>query len=215
MSIPSKWQPRMPVQESTARPKTVSSSTKAFGVCTARFDNSHINDLPGPGYYDRSIDGKNSSMIMKSPSLSSKGLGNAFVSKTIQIEDREKHKAFIPGPGTYDSRKLPTVRSCPSFNRGSEGRHPFVMGPKTPGPNHYDINKYPEPGVSLLLQKKVSATFASSSKRESFLEDFSDAPGAGAYAATINAMTPNKTDYSWSKYVLMITCVVCWSVILT
>lgn len=185
--------------EYKARPKTVYTSTKGFGVRTERFDNSHINDRPGPGYYDKPIDGKSCSMILNTPSLSRKGLGNAFVSKSVQLEDREKYKHFIPGPGAYNAKRLPSVKSCPSFNRGSEGRVPFAIGPKTPGPCDYKI--HPNPGVPILLKNKISATFASVSKRESFLENFSDAPGVGRYDATITAISPGRTDYGWSRQV--------------
>jgi hypothetical protein len=61
MSIPSKWQPpvlspekaeaaRSGSRSRILRPRTVhgnDTSTKGFGICTARFDNNHINDLPG------------------------------------------------------------------------------------------------------------------------------------------------------------------------
>jgi hypothetical protein len=151
----------------------------------------------GPGYYDKEITGQTSTLIRESPSLSKKGLGNAFVSKTVQIEDRFKHKAFVPGPGSYNARKLPIVKSCPSFNRGSEGRVPYVLGPKTPGPSDYTLN--PNPGVPKLLSSKISATFASVSKRESFLDNFSSAPGVGRYDLDINALSPIKTECTWSK----------------
>lgn len=194
MSIPGKWEARVP--EYKQRPKTVHSYQKGFGVCSSRFDNSHINELPGPGYYEKDIDGK-SSLIKATPSFSKKGYGNAFVSKSQQLEDRIRVKAFIPGPGSYNAKMLPSVRSCPKFNQGSQGRVPYVMGPKTPGPSDYSIN--PNPGAPKLLQNKISATFASASKRESFLEIFSDAPGVGRYEVQAGALSPNGTDYKWAQ----------------
>ena len=122
-------------------------------------------------------------MIKSTPSFSKKGYGNAFVSKSEQLEDRIRFKAFIPGPGSYNSRVLPNVRSCPKFNQGSQGRIPYVIGPKTPGPSDYSINH--NPGAPKLLEQKISATFASTSKRESFLENFRCVSSSGSISLSI------------------------------
>ena len=179
VTIPEKWQPNVRANKQPV---------KGFGQSSERFDKSYINDRPGieairtrnlsmfdcffifldigPGYYENDIAPSN--LLVRSPSWSKKGY-NTFVSKAEKIVDINKHKHRIPGPGQYDleSPVASPVQNVPqNFGSGQEGRVPFTLGPKTPGPMDYAINYDQTPK---LLQTKVNATFASGTKRDSFL----------------------------------------------
>lgn len=126
----------------------------------------------GPGFYEGRLDGP-SSLIKFSPSLSKKGYGGAFVSKTEKLPAERKELENSPGPGHYEPREQfsSSKAGCSVFTNGGEGRTPYELGPNTPGPADYNIPTT-EPGASKLLAKKPSATFLSASKRDSFFKNY-------------------------------------------
>ena len=193
MSIPGKWDPILPppVTPGGTRNNQKKTINKGFGKSSTRFDNNHINDRPGkfvhyqivwdinilwslgPGYYTTdNISGQQSqcTLIRKTPSLSKKGYGNAFVSRTGKLIEESKEKLLVPGPGEYDALDLTNKTGFCRFGKGSKGRVPYVLGPKTPGPSDYNINF--DPGKPKLVMKLPSSTFSSVSKRESFIQCF-------------------------------------------
>jgi hypothetical protein len=155
-SIPGRW-------EAVVLDKTP--IKKGFGATSTRFSN-NMNDIPGPGAYSNN----ETPLLAKSPSLSKKGYGNAFLSKS--------EKGFIPpsgdmpGPGHYDIKGMDHIELKPSqaFIKSGRGRVPYpdpaLTKKNIPGPASYQVkHEYNPP----LLVSKSSATFVSKSKRDSFL----------------------------------------------
>jgi hypothetical protein len=177
-SIPGKWATRLI--------KTSGSSRKGFGSSDARFDNSHINDRPGPGFYTSDTE---RSLIKNGPSNSKKGYGNAFLSKRERIVYPDNR---VPGPGEYDMPLSPSGYGI-IFVKSGKGRVPFPPPIQSPGPLDYKIHI---PGAPLLLKAKQSATFESASKRDSFFGKVSDAPGVCTYDLGDQAV--KKTSFMWS-----------------
>ena len=84
-SIPSRW-------EAVVAP--VKPPVKAFSSSSLRFD-TNISDVPGPGSYS-----ERSPLVCQSPSISKKGYGNSFVSKSEKGIPLPSSSA--PGPGHYN-----------------------------------------------------------------------------------------------------------------
>lgn len=155
-SIPGRWE-TVPMDQTPIK--------KGFGTGSARFNN-NMNDIPGPGAYSSN----DIPLLVRSPSLSKKGFGNAFLSKS--------QKGFAPktgdspGPGHYEIKGMDhvEVRPTPAFIKSGRGRVPYPDPALTkrniPGPASYQIKQEYKPP---LLVKKPSATFESKSGRQSFL----------------------------------------------
>jgi hypothetical protein len=127
------------------------------------------NDVPGPGFYYEDPN----QILRKSASLSKKGFGNAFVSKSDRMGSVILNHN-IAGPAYYKPKTVDEVYAPPvqgKFNEAGKdkGRVPFrdplANGPR-PGPGDYNVEVKYLPGY---LEKKPSSTFASQSGRESFL----------------------------------------------
>mmetsp|Transcript_13229 Transcript_13229/g.19930 ORF Transcript_13229/g.19930 Transcript_13229/m.19930 type:complete len:366 (+) Transcript_13229:61-1158(+) len=174
LSIPSKWE---------SRKLRSSSSHDGFGSRNVRFDD-HVSDIPGPGFY---FEDKNN-IVKKSASLSKKGFGNAFVSKSNRLRPVVLND-HVTGPGYYQPKEINEIYQPGKpgqFNTSGidKGRVPFPdpssYGPR-PGPGEYKADANFLPGY---LRKKPTSTFSSKSGRESFL------------TSTVNANTPSPLTYN-------------------
>lgn len=157
-SIPSKWQ-----TSSLSRHK----SADGFGYRSDRF-NDKTTPNPGPGYYHED----HNSLLRKSASLSKKGFGNAFVSKT------ERLSSPLPpnptGPGQYHPKAIDEIYSSTKAGKFSEsgkdkGRVAYTDPLKTgsrAGPGEYEVEANFLPAY---LRSKPTVAFASQSGRDSYL----------------------------------------------
>lgn len=118
-------------------------STPAFGSRQPRFTNNEIKDNPGPGSYHFEDD---RSLIINSPSLSSRGYINAFASKANTyrgslLEDdtlpymthsqsmlEMENSSFLLDPSSSRMKRCPTS-STSSFANSAE-RTPFNIPPR-------------------------------------------------------------------------------------
>ncbi len=150
-----------------------------FGRSSSRFGFDELNPNPGVGSYETNV----GTLLRRTPSLSSKGYGNSFVSKSPKIAP------FIdlgnPGPADYD---IPSFTQSPKYKQrpstsfiqsGDGKRVPFAPPNDYPGPSDYHINYFP--GKSPLLIHKKSATFESVTDRNSFFDQVSPSPPPGKY----------------------------------
>lgn len=170
---------------------------KAFTKSSPRFDNKHINEVPGPGFYNVNNEEKSSSLIKISPSFSSKGYGNAFVSKTDKFLENRASNQTVPGPGFYtvDSNFASGSKSPSRIFKSNDSRVPYLMPEETPGPLDYYIPN--NPGISKFILKKQSAVFSSKVDRNSFSEHYSEAPGIGIY--NVDNVPKQKNLLKWAK----------------
>lgn len=157
-SIPSKWQ-----TTTLSRHK----SADGFGFRNDRFSDK-VNPLPGPGYYYED----QNSLLRKSASLSKKGFGNAFVSKSERIPSPPP--ATNTGPGQYNPKGIDEIYSSTKAGKFSEagkdkGRvayaDPLKSGSRA-GPGEYKVEANFLPGY---LRTKPTVAFASQSGRDSYL----------------------------------------------
>lgn len=187
VSIPGRWEA---VSLNTTPVK------KGFGTCSARFK-SDITDVPGPGAYSK-VEGQ---LIKKTPSLSKKGFGNAFVSKTNKIIPEPD--SMTPGPGAYDIKGIDHVvmKPTPAFVKSGRGRVPYPDPALTkkyiPGPLDYSPVVTSDLNPPLLVRKS-SASFISASGRQSFLARNNGVPGAGKYRSETSGVKPVPTFF-WSR----------------
>lgn len=119
------------------------SEVDGFGTRQTRFKYIH-QDLPGPGTYESKNDG---SLEFQSDSLSKKGYGNGFVSKTDRwYRAGEKRVTYFPGPGAYKDTTFLQEKARNNFNY-SETTAPFKAtnsaaivptDEQVPGPGTYN-----------------------------------------------------------------------------
>jgi hypothetical protein len=137
----------------------------AFGTGARRFT-PDTTSVPGVGEYDAVID----PLIKNSPSFSKKGYSNSFISKAPKILPYPDNQ--VPGPASYNTDLL-TISEISKLGkstmvRSGKGRVPFDPPQPYPGPLYYKINfDFADP--PLLTQKK-SATFCSTTGRDSFFD---------------------------------------------
>lgn len=112
-------------------------------------------------------------MLLKSTSLSKKGYGNAFVSKSSRLKSVVRND-LITGPGQYDVKLVDEIysakkASCLFSNTGTRMPYedPLRNGPR-PGPGEYKVQANLIPKY---IREKKSSTFASKSERDSFLNN--------------------------------------------
>lgn len=170
-----------------------------FGSRTTRFDNDPLTITPGVGSYNTFDE---TSLVLKSPSLSKKGYGNSFVSKSPKLSAFTDTRGF-PGPNSYsihnNSIATPSdslLRPSSAFLPCGNGRVPFPPPNKVPGPNSYEIN--PDPGSPKLMKYKKSSMFLTKTKRNSFLR-VNDIPGIGKYTPNLLPYSGSNADIVWSK----------------
>lgn len=124
----------------------------AFHSRVPRFKPSNT-DLPGPGAY--AVPGSGATTLIKNgtvdgglTSLSKKGYGNGFASKSDRFKDDPMATFFQPGPGKYNcgaqmTSKTSHQREAVPFNstdgRGMETTEPGSIIHAVPGPGHYVI----------------------------------------------------------------------------
>lgn len=157
-SIPSRWETTL---------HRLPQENRGFGIQSTRIKLSW-NDRPGPGTYH---DSAKVPMLLEGPSLSKKGYGNCFVSKTPIGWDATYVDNMVPGPGSYESKGMQNGdfrKPMSSFAPSGKGRVPFPDPNKNPGPLDYNANEF-RPHDPLKMHK--SASFRSTSGRESFLVD--------------------------------------------
>lgn len=112
-----------------------------FASRVSRFK-SQPNDLPGAGSYHQE-----SSMVFNHDSISKKGYGNGFVSKTNRFfyVDKAGAPAYFPGPGAYSSTDFLTQKNQANYNRAetsavfrSQQSAPLIPpNREVPGPGEY------------------------------------------------------------------------------
>lgn len=166
---------------------------KAFGSSTTRFELDELSPNPGVGSYN--IDHENS-LIRRTPSVSKRG---DYASKSLRLTPQPIN--HVPGPGQYNLPDLSYLepwqrRPSTAFVASGKGRVPFPDPNPYPGPSDYYINF--NPGESPILKKKISATFASKSGRDSFFDALSPAPPASKYWVQNSSLGANH-DVAWHK----------------
>jgi hypothetical protein len=158
-SIPSKWE---------VHPLPRHHSSDGFGDRKNRF-NENTTSNPGPGYYYED----QNNLMRKSASLSKKGFGNAFVSKSDRLSSVILNHNQA-GPGHYNPKAVDEVYASSKAGRFAQsdiakGRMPYEdplrNGPR-PGPGEYKVEANFLPGY---LRSKPTVAFASQSGRDSFL----------------------------------------------
>eukprot|EP01038_Epipyxis_sp_PR26KG_P008481 gene8481-11464_t len=161
------------------------SVTSGFGSTTTRFpfDTKTSSCNPGVGTYTL-IPSHSTTLLLDSPSISKKGKGNGFASKTIKL--KPVVDSGVPGPNAYkiqsigeSEKSINSNRPSTAFVSSGKGRVPFDPPKPVPGPSDYYINY--DPGRSKILTNKTSATFASKSLRDSMYDVVSPAPPVGKY----------------------------------
>jgi len=96
---------------------------KGFSSTAPRFAYGSRNELPGPGAY---FSDEQASFVMKSDSLSKKGYGNGFVSRTERLNS-DQVIDFRPAPGQYD----PSMPRNPVRGPGTVAPTTAVFAPPT------------------------------------------------------------------------------------
>mmetsp|Transcript_28708 Transcript_28708/g.39403 ORF Transcript_28708/g.39403 Transcript_28708/m.39403 type:complete len:1855 (+) Transcript_28708:3-5567(+) len=179
------------------------SPQKGFGSAVLRFGPDELFPNPGVGQYniDPPPDENNnyrSSLLSTSPSLSQKGFGTSFLSKTPQITPFVDRK--VPGPASYDIKTFSLVSNHNTgknaFTPSKKGRVPWNEPNPYPGPSDYYINW--DPGNSPFMERKKSSTFCSTTARDSFFDKQSPAPGPATYNIGVSSLSGNH-DMVWSR----------------
>ena len=153
----------------------------AFGNRTYRF-RVEENENPGPGSYR-----SGRATLVRSAdtcgSVSRKGYGVGFVSKSMRFTDNSALVAAEPGPGQYETRPflstVGTLRGRGSFAppRHFDGASSAKETP--PGPGHYDPYTTARRATAHDFRAKASSSFASRSRRG--FDPQVDGPAPGAY----------------------------------
>ncbi|XXQ31754.1 Sperm-tail PG-rich repeat [Plasmodiophora brassicae] len=161
-SIPSRYEtvftrPKRPLQ-------------KGFSSTTQRFPKDKREDGPAPGQYHTPT-----SAVWDSVSLSKKGFGTGFASKTVRsLSFAASTGAQVPGPGSYDvdqSTSFTIDNRRRHFNRrsnvtfGSDQRFRSTT-PSGPGPQDYHSERPPgrSPGIS--FSKAPRKMFTAANKQD-------------------------------------------------
>ena len=120
-------------------------SVKGFGCQSDRFQNS-ATEIPGPSYY---YDESRSSLERTSPSLSSKGYSNGFLSGDFNREEFLGLKNRLPGtyPGQYHLPRAMDYSQKTTNRKG--GSLPFLLGSGAKKSSSSHRSKSPEAGEEL------------------------------------------------------------------
>lgn len=114
---------------------------KAFNSTAPRFEQS-MDELPGPGYYKKSTD----SLEIDEPSISKKGYGVGFASKTSRFKKPPTDlETTIPVyPGQYNINHTPVYSNSLLNSKTSSFVSPIAVKNNkkffTPGPGAYNTN---------------------------------------------------------------------------
>lgn len=162
----------------------------AFGGRTNRFAPSS-NDLPGPGNYHRATTFIRSADTCGS--VSKLGMGVGFVSKSKRFagqERRHMQAALDPGPGQYDPsdklrrpRNFSKSRTTGVFAKPRRYRDDSrIIAKPSPGPGDYNpVAARTFTAPPMFAGSRQASTFASKTKRDSYMKEFSVAPAPGHY----------------------------------
>lgn len=143
---------------------------------------------PGPGYY---LTNKATSLVRRSASVSKRGFGNGFSSKSIRFRKMPLDKINFPAPGQYSeapatktfdvTRRAVTAASFKS--RSDRCNYMDAFKTDAPAPGTYELAK------RKTRKKRVTASsFKSKSKRCNYIDELiRDAPAPGAYDPKIPA----------------------------
>ena len=150
----------------------------AFGNRCQRFSTRVESSTVGPGQY-----WKKSSLIRDMRtcgSVSKKGFGTGFVSKTKRFTNRRELESKVePGPGNYSHDIRFASRTdfshAPVTSQFAPSRDPKQITSAVPGPGKYDLSS---PRRTRQM-RMPSSSFKTNSKRNSHAT--SDAPAPGTY----------------------------------
>ena len=128
------------------------------------------NEIPGPAAYVGES--------LSRPKTQSGGrIGTAVLPSCLSPLNPKN-----PGPNSYSIQDDVSKRCrAIKFQQSGKGRVPFPDPPPTPGPAAYRVKPAKE-FVPYRLKRKVMGSFASKSKRESFLGQPPPGPGIGKYS---------------------------------
>lgn len=157
-------QPSIPCRYETVFVDRLNKPNKGFGARVSRFYKS-VEDLPGPGSYHNA---PHHDIERKSDSLSKKGFGNGFVSKTKQcfaIQREVDSKNYIPGPNAYKPADFLTEKEKATFNKApttsnysapTQLRNPLSRTMPGPGAYHptYEITGKPKVELGWKMKEK-------------------------------------------------------------
>ena len=154
------------------------------------------SDVPGPGCYEA----PQSEYIKQGPSISKKGYSNAFISKAYRLRSVYPNDLQL-GPGDYtynpyDRKKDLRKDRIAFLPNGDHGRVPFEEPLANPGVGAYNIHI--RPGEFDRSKKLRSATFASRSKRDSYLMGQKDIPAVGKYNPNDKLLIKDRCTF-WSN----------------
>eukprot|EP01029_Cantina_marsupialis_P028817 TRINITY_DN778039_c0_g1_i1.p1 TRINITY_DN778039_c0_g1~~TRINITY_DN778039_c0_g1_i1.p1 ORF type:complete len:363 (-),score=60.91 TRINITY_DN778039_c0_g1_i1:123-1211(-) len=154
-----------------------------FGSRIQRFKNEDRDNIPGPGEFHKS-----DTLEKMSDSISRKGYGNGFVSKTSRFDDDIGDKRYMPGPGSYNppirkAQPMSFAENTAIFRKPRYYRDDPTILPTTitPGPGAYITSSLPSTSTDPKPFKQVaSSTFRSKTKRNNYLGG-KDGPSPGQY----------------------------------
>lgn len=131
-------------EKTSEKPRVYPTNKKSFfqGTMQGRGPEAKINDNPGPGQYNPSLDfvkSKSSSIII--------GSGNRWNNTTTQ-------RNRVPGPGEYENFKKDSAPIW-TFPKDPKSK---VVEDEDPGPGHYDIPPtIPDPPKYLMLHQNLES----------------------------------------------------------
>lgn len=191
-----------------------SDTKKGFMSQVERFEDFSKKDtikysFPGPGKYSNEILDKT---VSTNVSLSSKGYGNGFVSKSERFDDpKDYYEKFYPGPGQYvkDNDRSTISHSLNKSNcrykslYNTKPANSLKVNKDLPGPGHYN------PIIPLLLNKELIAdknNFYFASKNDRFKggmhsRENNTLMGPGRYFANndMQLKDPDKTSFFFKR----------------
>lgn len=164
---------------------------KGFGSGNDRFDYKPDRN-PGVGEYE--ID---RSLIIKTPSRSTKG---SYISKCPKMAPIPVSSAPASTHYRVTLYDMNNARSATPFSVAGidKGKVPWPAPKPIPGPCAYRTKKINDYGHSPFIQTKKSATFSSTTNRDSFFDQHSPAPGVCKYDVIGNTFK-GQHDLEWSR----------------
>ncbi|KAJ3292391.1 hypothetical protein BCR33DRAFT_713663 [Rhizoclosmatium globosum] len=160
---------------------------KGFNSTAPRFNN-HLDELPGPGYYNRKD--KESEFVMLDPtSLSKRGYGVGFASKTRRFQKPPTDLEIIPkvGPAQYTTTNEPQYSYSLSNSISSNFRQRIAKLESTvyphkltPGPASYETFGASKALLRTRVEENGAAYVFKSRTKKSEINNAESTPGRDA-----------------------------------
>lgn len=169
-------------------PYSPPNKAKSFGSSASRFGRSNSATNPGPGYY---LTDKVTSLVKNNASVSHRGFGNGFASKSRRFDRMALDRINFPAPGQYSAGN-----NAQSFDGSRRAVTAASFKSQTERCNYMDAFKTdaPAPGTYSLGQKKrrkqklSASSFKSKTKRSTYIDELiRDSPAPGSYNPKVPA----------------------------